>query len=159
MSRLWTMLLALCWCLPLLAAQTDYAKRIAPLIDPAKLATLGPRQANQRVQKAVYWLAEARQAGQKPDRVLDAALRSVGMTAGAAKAGACSACGRSIDQVGPKVGSLPRLDLPAPLVQPPFFHLPKLPAKLEVLQHHVAFTFLQQVFGQAHIGAETIHLR
>ena len=49
--------------LPLLAAQTDYAKRIAPLIDPAKLATLGKRGANQRVQKAVYWLAEARAAG------------------------------------------------------------------------------------------------
>jgi len=30
--------------------------------------------ANQRVQKAVYWLTEARAAGQKPDKVMDAAL-------------------------------------------------------------------------------------
>jgi hypothetical protein len=52
-------------CLPVLAAQTDYAKRIAPLIDPAKLATLGKRGANQRVQKAICWLAEAREAGQR----------------------------------------------------------------------------------------------
>jgi hypothetical protein len=82
---LWTTFLALLWCLPLLAAQADYAKRIAPLIDPSKLTTLGPRGANQRVQKAVYWLAEAQQAGQKPDKVLDGALRSVGMTQGAAE--------------------------------------------------------------------------
>jgi hypothetical protein len=63
MLLLWTLL----WCLLLafqaVAAQTDCAKRIAPLIDPAKLATLGKRGANQRVQKAVYWQAEARAAG------------------------------------------------------------------------------------------------
>ena len=59
MNRLLTVFLALICCLPLLAAQTDYAKRIAPLIDSTKLATLGKRGANQRVQKAVYWLAEA----------------------------------------------------------------------------------------------------
>jgi hypothetical protein len=53
-------------CLPVFAAQADYASRIASMIDPAKLATLGPRGANQRVQKSVYWLATARQAGQKP---------------------------------------------------------------------------------------------
>lgn len=39
MNRLLTVFLALTWCLPLLAAQTDYAKRFAPLTDPAKLAT------------------------------------------------------------------------------------------------------------------------
>jgi len=33
----------------------------SPLAD--KLATLGKRGANQRVEKAVYWLAEARAAG------------------------------------------------------------------------------------------------
>lgn len=38
----------------------DYAERIAPLIEPAKLATLGPRGASQRVQKATYWLAMAK---------------------------------------------------------------------------------------------------
>jgi hypothetical protein len=31
-------------CLPLLAATIDHTKRIAPLIDEAKLATLGSRQ-------------------------------------------------------------------------------------------------------------------
>ena len=67
MNRLLTISFALISCLPLLAAQTDCAKRIAPLIDPAKLATLGKRGANQRVQKAVYWLEEAREAGQQPD--------------------------------------------------------------------------------------------
>jgi hypothetical protein len=40
MNRLWTVLLALCWCLRLAAAQTDYAEHIASLIDPVKLATL-----------------------------------------------------------------------------------------------------------------------
>ena len=78
MNRLLTAFLALIWCLPLLAAQSDYAKRIAPLIDPAKLATLGKRGANQRVQKAVYWLAAAREAGQKPDKVLDRAVTLAG---------------------------------------------------------------------------------
>ncbi len=71
--------------MPLVAAQINYAKYIAPLLDPAKLATLGKRGANQRVQKCVYWLAEARNAGQKPDKVLDAALNSVGMKKDAAE--------------------------------------------------------------------------
>jgi hypothetical protein len=78
MNRLLTAFLALIWCLPLLAAQSDYAKRIAPLIDPAKLATLGKRGANSRVQKSVYWLAEARAVGQKPDKVLDRAVTLAG---------------------------------------------------------------------------------
>ena len=32
----------------------DYTANLASLLDPAKLATLGPRGANPRVQKAVY---------------------------------------------------------------------------------------------------------
>ena len=43
----------LCWLLlaaQTAAAQTDYAKNIASLIDPAKLATLRERGANPRVQ-------------------------------------------------------------------------------------------------------------
>ena len=43
----------------------------ASLLDPTKLATLGPLGANPRVQKAVSWLAVARQQGQKPQVVLD----------------------------------------------------------------------------------------
>lgn len=37
------------------AQRPDYAKNIASLIDPAKLATLRARGANPRVQKYVYW--------------------------------------------------------------------------------------------------------
>jgi hypothetical protein len=40
-------------CLRLLAAPPDYAGHIAELIDRAKLATLGPRGGNPRVQKSV----------------------------------------------------------------------------------------------------------
>jgi hypothetical protein len=76
MTRIfWTTLLALGWYLPLIAAQPDYANNIASLIDPAKLATLGERKANPRVQECVHWLATAQSAGQKPDKVIDDALR------------------------------------------------------------------------------------
>ncbi|CAG0989083.1 hypothetical protein ARNL5_03096 [Anaerolineae bacterium] len=44
--------------LPLAAADVDVS-RLAALLDPAKLATLGARGANPRVQKAVHWLAVA----------------------------------------------------------------------------------------------------
>ncbi len=84
-NRLLTVLLSIIWCLPLLAAQADYAKRLAPLIDQAKLATLGGRGANQRVQKSVYWLATARNAGQKPGDVLDRAVAQAGYKHEAAK--------------------------------------------------------------------------
>ena len=45
------------------AALDVYAKRVSSLVDPAKLATLGKRGANQRVQKHVAVLAEAKSAG------------------------------------------------------------------------------------------------
>jgi hypothetical protein len=61
-----------------LAAQADYAQHIASLIDPAKLATLGKRGANTRVQKAVYWLEAARKEGEKPAKVLDRAVALAG---------------------------------------------------------------------------------
>ena len=68
--------LALTLCSLALTVQAeDYAAKITPLIDPARLATLGQRGANPRVQKCVYWLATARQDRQDPARVLDAALR------------------------------------------------------------------------------------
>jgi hypothetical protein len=72
---------ALCWLLlaaQALAAQADYAQHIASLIDPAKLATLGKRGANTRVQKAVYWLEAARKQGEKPAKVLDRAVALAG---------------------------------------------------------------------------------
>jgi hypothetical protein len=105
MNRLLTFFLALTFCLPLLAAQTDYAKRIAPLIDPAKLSTLGKRGANQRVEKAVYWLVAARAAGQKPDKVMDAALDLAGVKNGPAAALTKAALLRNLD-IAEKLGCL-----------------------------------------------------
>ena len=55
----------------------DYAEKLAPLIDPAKLAALGERAANPRVQKAVYWLATGRTNKANPGKVLDVALQVV----------------------------------------------------------------------------------
>jgi len=60
------------------AAQSDFASKIASLIDPAKLATLRDRGANSRVQKAVYWLATARKAGEQPGKVLDRSVALAG---------------------------------------------------------------------------------
>ncbi len=77
-----------CWLLlaaQAVAAQADHAQHIATLIDPAKLATLGERGANPRVQKAVYWLAMARRQGEKPARVLDRAVSLAGYKKAAAK--------------------------------------------------------------------------
>jgi hypothetical protein len=71
----------LCWLLlafQAAAAQVDHVSQIANLIAPAKLATLGERGANPRVQKAVYWLATARQQGEKPANVLDRAVALAG---------------------------------------------------------------------------------
>jgi hypothetical protein len=59
-----------------LSPARDYADTIAPLLDPAKLATLGERGANPRVQKCVYWLEMARKDRQKPGQVIDEALRN-----------------------------------------------------------------------------------
>lgn len=59
--------------LPLAAADVD-ASRLAALLAPAKLATLGERGANPRVQKAVHWLAVAKAEGRDPGALLDQAL-------------------------------------------------------------------------------------
>ncbi len=67
------------------ATGADYAATIAPLLDPARLALLGPRGANPRLQKCVYWLEEARRQKAKPDRVLDRALAEVGVKGAAAE--------------------------------------------------------------------------
>ncbi len=72
---------ALCWLLlafQAAAAQADYTQHIASLIEPAKLVTLGERGADQRVQKAVYWLAAARKEGEKPAKVLGHAVPLAG---------------------------------------------------------------------------------
>lgn len=52
-----------------------YAGNISPLIDPAKLATLGKRGANPRVRKYVYWLAVVRQNNTDPRQDATRAVR------------------------------------------------------------------------------------
>ena len=66
------------------ATAATCAKNLAPLIDPAKLATLGTRGANSRVQKAVYWLSTAASNKAAPAGVVDTALKTVGMKGEAA---------------------------------------------------------------------------
>jgi len=68
---------ALLFCALSLHAE-DYAANIASLIDPSKLSTLRERGANPRIQKCVYWLAEAGRAGQKPAKVAHAAVAQAG---------------------------------------------------------------------------------
>ncbi len=81
-----------------------------------------------------------------------------GGTYGPAPRSTASGCGTSISQVGPKIGKPAAFDLRTRLVQPPIIHPPKLAAKLEVLEHHIAFAFLQEVFGQAQVRAGSVHL-
>jgi len=64
---------------------TDFGPRLSPLSDPAKLATLGERGANPRVQKYVAQLAEARQAGFEVSNVVSRAATLAGMKGEAAK--------------------------------------------------------------------------
>lgn len=42
---------------------------LAPLMDPAKLATLGDRGANSRLQKITAWLAEGKQQGRERELI------------------------------------------------------------------------------------------
>lgn len=52
---------------------------IAPLIDPAKVATLkGDRPANARLYRVLYWLETARRAGGNPPDIIAAAQASAG---------------------------------------------------------------------------------
>jgi hypothetical protein len=57
----------------------DYALKLVPLIDPAKLATLGARGANPRVQKATWLLSDAAANGIKPGAVIEQAQESLGI--------------------------------------------------------------------------------
>ena len=62
-----------------------YAQRISSLVEPAKLATLGARGANPRVEKYVAILAEGKADGAAPKKVAAKAVAIVGMKGGAAK--------------------------------------------------------------------------
>src|ERR1035441_10169060 len=57
----------------------SYATRISSLVDPAKLATLGSRGANSRVEKYVAILAEGKADGVAPKKVAAKAMAIVGM--------------------------------------------------------------------------------
>jgi hypothetical protein len=60
------------------------AHQMAALIEPAKLATLGKREANPRVEKYVAQLANARVAGFKPEAVAARAVAMAGLSGAAA---------------------------------------------------------------------------
>lgn len=62
-----------------------YARRISSLVDPAKLATLGARGANSRVEKYVAILADAKAEGVSPKKVAVRAMAVVGMKGSGAK--------------------------------------------------------------------------
>lgn len=51
---------------------------LVTLADPTRLATLGERQANPRVQKIVYWLETARREGQSPEQLIDEVMTRLG---------------------------------------------------------------------------------
>lgn len=66
-------------------AAHDPAALIQPLIDPAKLETLGKRGANPRVQKITAILWQAKQDGHDPAKVAGKAVERIGckrLTAG-----------------------------------------------------------------------------
>lgn len=56
----------------------DEAAQIASLIDPAKLAALGERRANPRIQKITAILVTAKAAGKNPDEIAREALTLIG---------------------------------------------------------------------------------
>ena len=60
------------------AWEAEAIDAIASLADPAKLATLGVRGSNQRVQKIIYWMLAVKKAGGSPVAVIDAALARFG---------------------------------------------------------------------------------
>ena len=83
----------------------DYARNIAPLIDPAKLATLGPRGANQRVQKVTYWMAMAKKEKRSTSSVAWQAVLLAGYTNKDAQALTKAAMVRNLS-IAQKLGSL-----------------------------------------------------
>lgn len=83
-SRFLALLLTLATLASSAADIETFAQWIAPLIDPAKLATLKSRGANPRVQKYVAALAEARTAGLEPSKVAARAVELAGYQDGAA---------------------------------------------------------------------------
>src|SRR6266436_8999053 len=108
--RRWISLCLLsCGCLAAAAASTDYAHHIADLISPAKLATLGSRKANPRVQKAVAQLEAAKRDGLKVEMVASNAVVIARYTNAAAAKLTREALVRSYYQPRGQPGLLPRI--------------------------------------------------
>lgn len=84
---------------------TDYAERVADLIAPSKLATLGPRGANPRIQKIVAQLEAARKEGQKIEQVASKAVSTAGYTNALAAKLTAAAMVRNYD-IAKKLGCL-----------------------------------------------------
>ena len=105
----WFVFIALCSAWPLHA--DDFTAKLTPLIDPAKLATLGQRGANPRIQKAVAILADAQADGAKPAEVARRAVERAGYTGGAAEL-TTAALLRNLDIAG-KLGCLDSTNLAA----------------------------------------------
>lgn len=92
------------------AASRDHAHEIAGLIAPAKLATLGERGANPRIQKAVALLAIARAEGHKPAFVVTRAVASAGYTNKSAASLTSTALLRNLE-IADKLGCLDKAGL------------------------------------------------
>lgn len=88
-----------------LAAESGYAERIAVLIAPEKLETLGARGANPRVQKAIAQLEAARSMGEAVMTVAAAAVRLAHYTNAAAAKLTSAALVRNHD-IARKLGCL-----------------------------------------------------
>ncbi len=78
MNRLLPILLLLAACSAW--AASDWLAPLAEQSDPAKLATLGKRGANPRINRIVFYLHQAQQAGTAPNAALDQAFRLNGTT-------------------------------------------------------------------------------
>ena len=61
-----------------ICSASQFSDILVSLADPAKLATLGERRANPRVQKIVYWLETARREGQSPEQLLRETMQRIG---------------------------------------------------------------------------------
>ena len=110
MIGVWPILAALCLCLHATAAPAEPAGQIASLIQPSKLATLGERKANPRVQKVVYWLSVARTEGRDVAVVAASAVAKAGYPTKLAAQLTVDAMLRNLDIAG-KLGCLDKAGL------------------------------------------------
>jgi 5-methylcytosine-specific restriction endonuclease McrA len=70
--------LTLLFVCPLFLSAAPVDDILVSLCDPAKLATLGERGANARVQKIVYWLETSQREGNSPQELMDNVMQRIG---------------------------------------------------------------------------------